>query len=126
MSKPTIAILGASRDRHKFGNKAVRAYVLCGYQVFPINPQAQTIEGLETFPSLNALALAELDRASLYLPPEATLGILADLAQKKIGEIWLNPGSEHPEFIRQARARGLNIVLGCSILDIGVSPSSLE
>ena len=40
MSKQNIAILGASRDSAKYGNKAVRAYASKGYGVYPINPNA--------------------------------------------------------------------------------------
>jgi hypothetical protein len=46
MSQKTIAIIGASTDRNKFGNKAVRAFRQQGYQVFPVNPKEETVEGL--------------------------------------------------------------------------------
>ena len=124
MTQPSIAIIGASRSRQKYGNKAVRAYVSQGYRVFPIHPREQTVEGLQAYPSVRDVPVA-LDRASLYVPPEVGLQLLPDLAEKKIGEIWLNPGSESPELLARARALGLNVVEGCSILDIGVHPGTL-
>ena len=39
MSQPTVAIIGASTDRSKFGNKSVRAHLQQGYEVFPVNPK---------------------------------------------------------------------------------------
>ena len=45
MAKPTVAILGASADRSKFGNKSVRAHAQAGYDVYPVNPKGGTIEG---------------------------------------------------------------------------------
>ena len=42
----TIAIIGASADRAKFGNKAVRAFLQQGYTVYPVNPKETRIEGL--------------------------------------------------------------------------------
>ena len=67
---PTIAILGASADRGKFGNKAVRAFLARGYDVYPINPKGGEVEGLTVHASLAAIpADVKLDRISVYLPP---------------------------------------------------------
>jgi hypothetical protein len=122
MSKPTIAIVGASADRSKFGNKAVRAYAGRGYEVFPIHPSAKDIEGIPAFARLTDVPRTSLDRISLYVPPAVGLKLLDDLAAKPSGEVWLNPGSESPELIDQAKARGLNVIVACSIIDIGASP----
>ena len=46
MSKPTVAVVGASADRRKFGNKSVRAHLAQGYDVYPVNPKAGEVEGL--------------------------------------------------------------------------------
>ena len=125
MLRPTIAILGASPDRAKFGNKAVRAYALKGYDVYPVNPKASAIEGLPAFARLADVPIAELDRISVYLPPPVLLGVLEDIAAKGCGELWLNPGCDTPEVIARAQSLGLNTIAACSIVDIGVSPSSL-
>ena len=124
--KPTIAIVGASTDRRKFGNKAVRAYARQGYEVFPIHPQAQSIEGLPAFRSVRDLPVARLDRISIYLPPAVTLQLVEELAAKPSGEVWLNPGAESPELVARGRALGLNVVQGCSIVALGVSPAEFE
>jgi hypothetical protein len=120
---PTIAILGASTDRSKFGNKAVRAFVARGYDVYPVNPKADEIEGLKAYPSLAAIpADVKLDRISLYLPPAVGLKVLAEIAARGCGELWLNPGSESDELVAAADAQGLSVVQACSIVDIGMSP----
>jgi predicted CoA-binding protein len=126
MSKPTIAIVGASPNRQKFGNKAVRAYASRGYDVFPIHPQADTIEGHRAFAHVADVSVDRLDRVSLYLPPEVTLQILGDLTSKPIGELWLNPGAESEELITQLQQLGQNVVVGCSIVDIDVNPHTLD
>ncbi|MAV34316.1 MAG: CoA-binding protein [Planctomycetaceae bacterium] len=120
--QPTVAILGASTDRRKFGNKSVRAHAACGYEVFPVNPKGEPIEGLITYVSLAAMERQELDRISLYLPPQIGLGLLDAMLDKGHPEVWLNPGSESPELIRRGRELGLEIIVGCSIVDLGVSP----
>ncbi|MGH9657189.1 MAG: CoA-binding protein, partial [Bryobacteraceae bacterium] len=48
----TVAVVGASSDRAKFGNKALRAFRAEGYTVIPINPNEREIEGLATYASV--------------------------------------------------------------------------
>ena len=90
-----------------------------------MNPRASEIEGLPTFATLADVPVAKLDRISVYLPPAVLLAVLGDIAAKGCGELWLNPGCDTPEVIEKAQALGLNTIAGCSIVDIGVSPSSL-
>ena len=123
---PTIAIVGASADHAKFGNKAVRAYTQRGYHVYPINPHEATIEGWPVYRSLADVPDAELDRVSFYLPPAVGLAALDDVARKKVGELWLNPGADSPEVQAKARQLGLNVVAACSIVDIGIYPDELD
>lgn len=122
IDKPTIAVLGASNDRQKFGNKCVRAYRAAGYQVFPINLHADEIEGLPVFRSVSDLP-EDPDRISVYLPPSKTRALLPDLATRPGSQIWFNPGSADAQTIELARAAGIDVRDGCSIVDIGVSPS---
>jgi predicted CoA-binding protein len=127
MSKPTVAILGASADRAKFGNKSVRAHARAGYEVYPVNPSGGEIEGLPVSRSLADVPVEQLDRVSVYLRPEIGLTLLGEVAAKMPGasggEVWFNPGSESPALLAQARELGLNVVAACSIVDLGLSPS---
>ena len=121
----TIAIIGASKDRGKFGNKSVRAYLNRGHRVFPVNLHEETIEGIPAFRSL--LDIPEnLDRVSMYLPPEKTIKMLEDIAKKGTKELFLNPGSESTEVVDRARSLGVKTVVACSIVDIGETPASYE
>lgn len=124
MSKPTVAILGASTNRDKYGNKSVRAHLQSGYEVFPVNPRAEQIEGVKCYPSI-ADVPEPLDRVSFYLPPALGLQVIDDVAKKNPKEVWLNPGAESEALIRRAEELGLNVVVACSIIDVGVSPSRL-
>jgi predicted CoA-binding protein len=125
MSKPTIAIVGASNDRRKFGNRAVRAYAQRGYAVYPVHPRAAVIEGHPVYRSVLDVPVPELDRVSLYVPPEVGMRVVEEVARKPVREVWLNPGADSPALIAKARALGLEVVLGCSILDVGVDPHTL-
>jgi hypothetical protein len=122
---PTVAILGASLDRSKFGNKSVRAHQQKGYTVYPVNPKGGEIEGLQAYRSLAEVPDGKLDRISLYLPPAIGLQALDDIAARGCDELWLNPGSVSAELVEKAHKLGLNAIQGCSIVNLGISPSSL-
>jgi predicted CoA-binding protein len=119
----TVAIVGASSNRSKFGNKSVRAHQRAGYQVFPIHPTETIVEGLQVYRSVAELPVARLDRVSVYVPPAAAIGVLESLAGRDIGEVWLNPGVDTPEVIAKGTELGLPIVASCSIVALGLSPS---
>jgi len=120
----SVAVIGASADRSKFGNKAVRAYAQQGFTVWPVNPKEPTIEGLPAFASI-ADVPARPDLVSVYLPPPVVLKVLSAIAAKGCDELWLNPGTESPEVLAEAERLGLNVVQACSIVGVGVSPTGL-
>src|SRR6266508_6031646 len=118
----TVAVIGASANRAKFGNKAVRAYRKAGYQVFPITPRHTEIEGLRAYPSV--LDVTEpIDFATMYVPPHIGEQLIEQIAQKRIRELWVNPGAESDALIAKARSLGLQPIEACSIMGIGLSPS---
>jgi len=125
MPQPTVAIIGASADRSKFGNKSVRAHQAQGYEVYPINPKGGEIEGLQAYASIGDVPVERLDRVSLYVPPAVGLSLVETIAAKGCDELWLNPGSESDELAAKARELGLNPVIACSIVDVGISPHDL-
>ena len=126
MSKPTVAILGASTDRGKFGNKAVRAFAQQGFDVYPVNPKAAEIEGLRAYPSLAEIPVKPLDRISVYLPPHVGLPLLDEIAKTGAGEAWFNPGTTSDELLARAEELGINVIQACSIIGVGVSPHHLS
>jgi hypothetical protein len=125
MSPPvrSVAVVGASRDRAKFGNKAVRAFARQGFHVYPINPHETEIEGWPAYASVLDVP-ATPDMATLYVPPSVGEAIVAELARKGVREVWFNPGSESPAAVAGATALGLTPLVACSILGIGESPAA--
>lgn len=120
----TIAIIGASKDRNKFGNKAVRAFLQQGYEVYPVNPREETIEGLRAFKSIADVPVRP-QKVSVYLPPPVLLRVLPEIAARGCDEFWLNPGTESDEVLAEAERLGLNVIQACSIVGVGVSPEEL-
>jgi predicted CoA-binding protein len=120
----SIAIVGASNDRAKFGNKAVRAFVQEGWQVFPVNPNASEIEGLRAYPTVADLPVSP-KLVSLYVPPAVALQVLPDIAERGCEELWLNPGADSEEVVAAAEKLGLNVIQACSLVGHGISPEEL-
>jgi predicted CoA-binding protein len=120
MSK-VVAVIGASSDPRKFGNRAVRAFRRQGYTVIPINPNEPQVEGLKTYASVLDVP-DDIDMATFYIPPDVGEKVMPEVALKQIPEVWLNPGSESAELIRLARSLKVEPIVACSILGIGENP----
>ena len=120
----TVAIIGASNDRAKFGNKAVRAFRQQGYTVYPVNLKEAEIEGLSAYQNIRDVPVRP-QMVSVYLPPPVLLKILPDIAARGCDELWLNPGTESDEVLAEAERLGLNVIQACSIVGVGMSPASL-
>ena len=118
----TVAVIGASPDRRKFGNKALRAFREAGYRVVPITPRHGTVEGERAYPTVAAYP-DTIDMATFYVPPEIGETLLEGVAEKRISEVWFNPGSESDALLARARALGIDPIAACSIIGIGMSPS---
>lgn len=118
----TIAILGASSNRAKYGNKCVRAYRHAGWTVYPVNPGGGEIEGLPVYRSL-ATVPRPLDRLSVYLAPPISLALLPEMAAAQAGDVMFNPGSADDRVLAQAARLGVPARDLCSIVAIGLSPA---
>ncbi len=119
----TVAVIGASSDRRKFGNKALRAFRDRGYTVVPINPKEPEVEGEKSYASVLDVP-GGVDMATFYVSPAVGMKILDDVVKKGIPEVWFNPGADSPEVVERAKALGLRTVVACSILGIGASPAN--
>jgi len=118
----TVAVIGASPDRRKFGNKAVRAFREAGYRVIPVTPRHTEVEGEPAFATVLEYP-GTIDMATVYVPPAIGELVVESLAQKGIGEVWFNPGADTPVVLARARALGIRPIQACSIIGIGMSPS---
>jgi predicted CoA-binding protein len=119
-----VAVIGASSNRNKFGNRAVRAFLQQGYTVIPINPHEAEVEGLKTYRSVMDVPGA-IDMASFYVPPEIGFRVIDEVARKGIPEVWLNPGADSDELIARAKSLNIQPIVACSVVAIGQNPYRL-
>lgn len=105
----TFAVAGASRDRSKYGNMVLRALQQLQKEVFPINPHADEIEGLAAFPSVKSVD-QDIHGLSIITPPHITAEVVTEAIEKGIGYLWMQPGAENEDAIKQARNAGIHVI----------------
>jgi uncharacterized protein len=120
----TVAVIGASSRRDKWGNKAVRAFAQQGYTVYPVNPNEPEVEGLKTYPGIKDVPVRP-HTITVYIPPQRLVKILPDIAARGCDELFLNPGTESEEVLAECERLGLDPIQACSIIAVGVSPARL-
>jgi len=92
----SIALIGASNDRSKYGNKIYRDLRNKGYNVTPINPKEEKIEGDRAYTSIEEMN--ELpDIANFVVPPPIAMKIAQNITNLGIKHLWFQPGSESKE-----------------------------
>jgi hypothetical protein len=111
----TIAVVGASPDPERTSYQAVGDLAAAGWTVWPIHPRAAAVRGVPCRASLDDLP-GRPEVVTLYVNPTVALGLLDRLAALAPRALWLNPGADAPELVAAARARGLPVVVGCTLV----------
>jgi predicted CoA-binding protein len=108
-SSQAYAVVGASVNREKYGNKVLRSYLQNNLKVFPIHPIQDEIEGLKVFHELKDLP-PEVKSISVITSPSVSEKIVEAAALCGIQNIWMQPGAESPIAIQRAKELGLNVI----------------
>jgi len=94
------AVVGASADRSKFGNKVLRWYIDRHLNVTPVHPSQSSIEGYKATKILADVMdqapnpFEALTGVSIITPPSISLKVLQDsISDKRISGFWLQPGA---------------------------------
>ena len=103
------AVVGASMDRSKYGNKVLRTYLQRGRSVTPVNPRVAEVEGVPAAASLSEID-QPIDGVSIITPPAVTEKIVQEAIQLKIGDLWIQPGAESEWAVVSAEAAGMNVI----------------
>ena len=115
----SFAVVGASADRAKYGNKVLRCYQQHGLPVVGVHPKLTTVEGLPCHPSLVAAGGARA--VSVVAPPAAAAAIVADAAAAGVKHLWFQPGAEQAAAIATARQLGIEVIADgpCLLVALG-------
>lgn len=115
LASPAFGVVGASANRHKFGNKVLRCYQQHGKNVTPVNPNEADIEGIPCAATIDDLPPDALS-ISMITPPAVTAQLVPLAIAKGIKNIWMQPGAEHPDAVALCRAQGINVIADGSCL----------
>lgn len=114
----TFVVVGASTNPARYSNRALRSLRERGFDVIPVHPIHQEIEGLPTAATLGEVS-AEVDTVTMYVNPERGKALIPDIIRLKPKRVILNPGADSIELAAELRAAGLNVVEGCTLVMIG-------
>ena len=120
LAAPSYAVVGASRDREKYGNKVLRCYLQKDRRVFPVNPGATEVEGLTAYPSLTDLP-EPVESVSIITPPHVTETVVEDAHRAGVRNLWMQPGAESPAAVERAESLGMNVIAdgSCVLVVLG-------
>lgn len=116
----SFAVVGASVDRAKYGNKVLRCYAQHGLPVVGVNPKLTEVEGVPCYPSLRAVP-GPPRAVSIVAPPAAAAAIVADALAAGVRHLWFQPGAEDRAATLTARAQGLEVIADgpCVLVALG-------
>jgi uncharacterized protein len=118
VGRRTWAVVGASDNRAKFGNRIYRVLRERGYVVYPVNPTMETVEGDRAYPDIGSLPQG-VEVLDIVIPPPRVPPVLDQAKAAGITRIWLQPGAESPEVLAHAAALGLDVIAGgpCAMVE---------
>jgi len=111
----TIAVVGVSRKKIKFGVSAFRELKKRGYEVYPVHHSMDKLDGVKCYRSVINLPLVP-DCVLITVKPGAALEVVGQVVAKGIRMIWFQQGADFTEAIARASQAGLNVVSGRCIL----------
>jgi len=111
LKQKTIAVVGVSRKKGKFGNTLFKELKAKGYKAFPVNPHTDTLEGERCYPSLKALP-EKVDGVAIVVPPAEAERVVHEAADAGISRVWLQQGAESKEAVQFCIDHGISVVHG--------------
>ena len=109
VSQRTWAIVGASNDPSKYGNRVYRTLRDAGYSVFPVNPNEDEIEGARAYPAVGDLPVVP-DVVDLVVPPKIGVDVVRQCHEAGVRRVWFQPGAESEEAIEYCRQQNIDVV----------------
>ena len=115
LAQKTLAVVGVSRGGKKFGNMAYKELRAKGYQVIPVHPNADSIEGDRCYPSLSALP-EQVGGVLIVVPPDETEKVVREAVEAGIRRVWMQQGAESEAAIQTCEEQGVSAIHGECIL----------
>jgi len=104
-----LAIAGVSRDPKKFGHVVFTDLKKKGYEIHPINPGADSIDGQPCYQSVSAVP-ANVRHMLILTPKNKTLEVIRETVDRGFNNIWIQQMSDTGEAIEYLKDKPVNLV----------------
>jgi len=109
LNKKVWAVVGATDKKDKFGYKIYKKLKSRGYEVYPINPGLDRIDGDKCYKSILDLEIIP-DCVDMVVPPKISNKVIEDIVEKGVKYVWFQPGTFNEDTISLAEERELKFV----------------
>ena len=125
VQEPVWAVVGASNNRAKYGNRIYLKLRAAGYRVYPVNQRESLIEGDAAYSNL--LELPEAPAVvNMVVPPQEAPAVVRQAKAAGAQAVWFQPGAENAVASRWAQEHGLDVVESCILVQLALMPSLVE
>lgn len=111
LAQKRIALVGVSRSPRQFANKVYNALKQRGYKLYPVNPNADRVEGDQCYPDVRQLP-EPVEGALIMLPPRAVADVVRQCVEMGIPRVWMGLGAVSPEAVQLCREKGVTVIDG--------------
>jgi hypothetical protein len=114
-NEPVWAVVGASNERYKYGNRIYRTLRGAGYTVYAVNNREKQVEGDPAYARISDLPQVPTV-VDMVVPPDQAQGIVEAAKRAGVKAVWFQPGSEDYRAIRWAKDNGLDVIQDCILV----------
>jgi len=113
--KKHLALFGLSRDPKKISRQVYNLLVAKGYQVYPINPNADKIDSITCYRSLDQVD-KKLDGAVIITNPRISLDVVKQCHQRQILDLWFQLDTMDHHVKAYLEENRMNYIYSCALL----------
>lgn len=106
------AVVGATNKKNKYGYKIVKILDENDYNVYPINPSLDEIDGIKVYENLSEIE-DDIDVVDIVVNPQIGKHVMKEVNKLGINYVWLQPGTRSDEIRDFAEENGIKIVESC-------------
>lgn len=115
MSKPAVAVVGASPKAQRFSNKAVRLLKMHDYQVLPVHPVIKEIESLPVFKTLDEIE-QKVHTVTIYVSADKSEKMKDEIQRLNPERVIFNPGTESSQLKKELKEEGIICIEACTLV----------
>lgn len=109
VEKGLVAVVGVSANEEKFGFKIFRDLLAAGYEVEGVNPAGGNVKGRPVYKTLADIG-RPIHTVITVVPPRVTEAVARDCVALKVGQVWMQPGSESESAVEELRRAGVPVI----------------